>query len=263
MPSYCGELFDRMDDARNHSTLRPGLWSSYGLPPPRPSRKPTSTHGNCLIASGLKGGVQPPKVSFIVAEMAEDFEEAIRLGVDAGVNNMAVRSKIFGRELEDLSEAEVDPVNAVFDRYGVRVGEILTPVGKCDIENQSDFEDHLEVLRKSVRLAQAFGTVNVRVFPFRRAGYTEYEPSRLEEYLEHIVENLRPMVQIAETGGVILCFECVGSTLARTSQEIRSVVDALGHSDSVAFIWEMWVRRPVNRSKRLIPTSVVWSAISM
>lgn len=180
-----------------------------------------------------------PEVSFITPEMAEDFEDAIRLGVDAGVRTVAVRSKVFGRNLENLSDDEISRMVAILDRYGVRVGEVFTPVGKCDIEDELAVAEHLEVLRRSIRVAKALGTVNVRVFPFRRAGYSEYEPSRLDEYIERIVENLKSMVQIAEAGGVILCFECVGSTLARTSREIRQVIDALGNPDSVAVIWEI------------------------
>jgi sugar phosphate isomerase/epimerase len=90
-----------------------------------------------------------------------------------------------------------------------------------------------------VEVAGELGTKNVRVFPLRRAGFSEYEPSRLDEYIERIVEKVKPMIEIAEAGGAILCFECVGSTLARTSREIRRVVDALGNPDSVAVIWEI------------------------
>lgn len=180
-----------------------------------------------------------PEVSFIVPEMAEDFEDAIRLGVEAGIHTVAIRSKVLGRNLEDLNDDEVARIEAVLNRYGVRVGEIFTPVGKCDIEDASAVAEHLEVLCQSVHLARALGTVNVRVFPFRRAGYTEYEPSRLVDYIERIAENLKPMVQIAEAAGVILCFECVGSTLARTSREIRRVIDALGSPDAAAVIWEI------------------------
>jgi hypothetical protein len=45
--------------ARNQSTQGLGSGRPYGLPPPSPSRKPTSTHRNFLIASGPNDGVQP------------------------------------------------------------------------------------------------------------------------------------------------------------------------------------------------------------
>jgi len=63
-----------------------------------------------------------PEVSFIVPEMAEDFEDAIRLGVDAGVRTVAIRSKVLGRNLEDLNDDEVARIGGVLNRYGVRVG---------------------------------------------------------------------------------------------------------------------------------------------
>jgi sugar phosphate isomerase/epimerase len=180
-----------------------------------------------------------PEGSYIIPEMAENFEDAIRIGADAGVSTVAIRSKVLGRNLEDLTDEEIARMKEILDRHGVRVGEVLTPVGKCDIEDASAIAEHMKILHRSVRLAQALGTVNVHVFPFRRAGYTEYEPSHLDGHMEQIVDNLRPMVQIPKAAGVILCFECVGSTLARTSQEIRRVIDALGHPESVAVIWEI------------------------
>jgi sugar phosphate isomerase/epimerase len=127
----------------------------------------------------------------------------------------------------------------ILSRHESRVGVILPPCGKCNIEDPAEVERHTQIFSRMTELAHAFDTCLIRAFPFRRPGYQEYEPSHLDEYLELIVRNLMPMVRMAESEGVIICLECVGSTLARTSQEIRRVIDALGNPSCVGVIWEI------------------------
>lgn len=179
------------------------------------------------------------KPSYIAAEMSDDFEEAIRLGVQAGVHTVSIRSNVWGQKLENLSKSDVKRMKDILKKYEVKTSVVLSPVGKCSIEVPKDIKKHIEIFHKTVELAHVFDTDLIRVFPFRRSGYEEYEPSHLDEYLSRIVEQLMPIVKIAKSEGIVLCFECVGSTLARTGQEIRRVLDALGNSPILRVIWEI------------------------
>ena len=177
--------------------------------------------------------------SYITSEMSDDFEQAIRLGAEAGIHTVGLRSKAWGQNLEDMSDQDIHRMTDVLSNYGVRVGAILSPVGKCDIEDSVEVEEHMKIFQRTVELADIFDTHLVRTFPFRRSGYQEYEPSHLDEYVDLIVERLMPAVKLAESEGVVMCFECVGSTLAQTSQEIRRVIDALDNSPAVGVVWEI------------------------
>ena len=176
---------------------------------------------------------------FITSEMSEDFEEAIRLGAEVGVRTVHLRSGMWGRSVEQITETDVDRVKDILARYGARVGVVLSPFGKCNIENPEEVQQHMRIFARMIELAHAFDTRLVRTFPFRRPGYEEYEPSHLDEYLPMIVEKLTPAVRMAEAEDIVMCFETVGSTLARTAQEVRRVVDALGDSPAVGLIWEI------------------------
>lgn len=179
------------------------------------------------------------KPGYINSEMSKDFEEAVRLGAEAGVHTVCIRTSIWGKDVVDVTDDDVERIRDVLSRYGSRVGVILPPCGKCNIENPAEVKRHTEIFSRMTELAHAFDTRLIRAFPFRRPGYEEYEPSHLDEYLDLIVKRLTPMVEIAEREGTIICLECVGSTLARTAQEIRRVIDALGSPSSVGIIWEI------------------------
>lgn len=177
--------------------------------------------------------------TFITAEMSNDFEEAVDLGVEAGISTVAIRSNIWGKSVVEITNDDVSQMKEILSKYEVRIGEILSPVGKCNIEDAAQVEQHLEIFRRMVQLAHLFDNKLIRIFPFRRPNFEEYESSHLDEYLELIVERLTPIVEIAEVEGVTVCLEFVGSTLAKTAQEIRRVVDALDKPISVGVVWEI------------------------
>ncbi len=179
------------------------------------------------------------KPGYINVEMSKDFEEAVRLGAEAGVHIVCIRTGIGGKDLPDITCDDVEQMKEILSRYESRAGVILPPCGKCNIEDTAEVKSHLEIFSKMTKLAHAFDTRFIRAFPFRRPGNQEYEPSYLDEYLDLIVELLTPMAEIARDEDVVICLECVGSTLARTAQDIRRVIDALGNPSSVGVIWEI------------------------
>ena len=121
--------------------------------------------------------------SYINIEMADEFEEAIKLGAEAGISTIALRSKKWVSPDEVPSGRQVDELRRILDRYEVNVSTIFSPVGKCSIDVEDEIRTHLEIFRKMVGLAKALGIDRIRVFPFCRSGYREYERSRLDEYI--------------------------------------------------------------------------------
>jgi sugar phosphate isomerase/epimerase len=178
-------------------------------------------------------------VSYITAEMSEDFERSVRLGAEAGVSVVSVRSKAWGKAIEDLSDDEVARTRDVLAEHGMRVGMLLSPVGKCDITDDAAYAKHEEILQRTIRLAYALNTDAIRVFPFRPPNPTPFRDSRFDEYRSRIAERWEPWARIAEDAGVQLCFEWVGTTTVLTCEQMRQVVDDLGAPDHLGVIWEI------------------------
>lgn len=179
------------------------------------------------------------ELSYIAPEMAEDFEEAARLGAETGARWVALRGKIQNKALEDLTDEDIGTAQKILDRYGLKVSGVYSSVGKCPIDEPDAVAKNRASFTRIIEVAKAFGTDKLRVFPYQRSGYVEYEAPRLDEYIDQIGREWSPLVRQAEAENVVLCFECVGSTLARRSADIRRVIDVLGDSPAVGVIWEI------------------------
>ena len=187
-------------------------------------------------------------VSYITAEMSDDFERAVRLGAEAGASVVSIRSKAWGKAIEDLSDDEVAETRRILAEHGMRVGMVLSPVGKCDITDDVTVAKHGDILKRTIRLAHALGTDTIRVFPFRPPEPTPFADSQFDEYRDRVAERWTPWARMAGEEGVSLCFEWVGTTLVLTAEQMRRVVDDLGAPEHVGVIWEIDVSAQAGES---------------
>ncbi len=188
------------------------------------------------------------EVSYISAEMSDDFKRAVRLGAEAGSSVVSLRSKVLGKGLEDLTEDEVLQARQILADNDMRPGMVLSPVGKCDIEDDAAISAQGDILKRTIAVADGLGTKTIRVFPFRPPDPVAYGDSRLREYGDRIVECWTPWLEMAAEAGIELCFEWVGTTLALTCAQIRQVIEALGAPDHVGVIWEIDVSAQAGES---------------
>lgn len=104
---------------------------------------------------------------------------------------------------------------ALFEKEGIRVWSIGSPVGKIDITD--DFVKELKSLRHICRLAKIFGTDRIRMFSFFEA----YEKE------ETVMKYLQEMVDIAKEEGCELYHEneklIFGDTLERVEKIMEKV----------------------------------------
>ena len=149
-------------------------------------------------------------VCFFADEVSrEDFEEAIKLGVEAGATTVEVRSGVWGKHVTEIDDDDVKRAQDVLSTYDVKVASIGSPFGKCPIDNPQEYERHLRHFDRMVELAHAFETQIIRGFAFWNPNRRLKESSRpdINDYLEQIAEKLAPVVPIAEGANVILAFE--------------------------------------------------------
>ena len=181
-------------------------------------------------------------VCFFADEVSrEDFEEAIKLGVDAGATTVEIRGGVWGKHVTEIDDNDVKRAQDVLTNYNVGVASIGSPFGKCPIDNQQEYERHLRHFDRMVELAHAFETQIIRGFAFWNPNRRLKESSRpdINDYIELIAEKLSPVVPIAESANVILAFENEDATLAGTCEETRTVINALGNSPALASCWDV------------------------
>ena len=114
----------------------------------RPRAWRGSDDGGSMGGTSSNRGVHLMDVSYITAEMSADFERSVRLGAEAGASVVSIRSKAWGRAIEDLSDDEVARTRAALAEHGVRAGMLLSPVGKCDVTDDAAFAQDEEILQR-------------------------------------------------------------------------------------------------------------------
>lgn len=184
----------------------------------------------------------PIRPSVFSDEVAPEFEEAVRLSVEAGAEGLELRGRMWGRSIGQIDDGDVRRIQEVCGRFGAQVAVIGSPVGKCDMENPEECRRHQALLGRMVQLAHTFGTPLIRGFALwrpNRSRETDRVRPNLEEYLPHVVEFLSPIVRQAESEGVRFCLETEGATLVGTCGEARKVMDALGNSPALGLAWDV------------------------
>ncbi len=179
------------------------------------------------------------RVCFFADEVSKDFEEAVKLGVEAGADAVEIRGGLWGKSVTTVDDDGVKRMQDVLAKYGADVTCIGSPVGKCHHDHQEEYETHLRYFDRMVELAHAFNTRVIRGFAFWNPKRREGERVNIEDYLDMIAEKLAPIVKVAEQEDVTLSFETEGSTLIGTCQEARAVITALGDSPALSVCWDV------------------------
>jgi sugar phosphate isomerase/epimerase len=172
-------------------------------------------------------------------EVSKDFDEAVRLSVEAGARCIELRGGIWGRAVQSCTDEDVERIQHVLAREGARVAVIGSPVGKCHLDNEEEYRTHLAWFDRMCELAHAFDTRVIRGFAFWDPSSDHSARPDLDRYLPLIAEKLAPIVEKAEREDVLYCFETECSTMTGTCAEIAAVIEALGGSPNLGAAWDV------------------------
>ena len=116
------------------------------------------------------------QISYITAEMHDDFAEVVAAGAAAGVELVSLRSPVWDGRLEDLDHDQPHRVCDLLETRGMRPGMLLSPVGKYNIADEAKVAKNGEILKRTFNIAHRLGTDRVRVFPFRAPAPSPFGP---------------------------------------------------------------------------------------
>jgi sugar phosphate isomerase/epimerase len=182
----------------------------------------------------------------------EDFDEAVRLGVEAGATGIELRNGIWGKRISEIDDQDVERVQGVLKKYGVKIYSIGSPVGKCEHDSDDEKAEHVQMFDRMVELAHAFDTTVIRGFSLwnprikaenlERYNSNKYRPD-LNLYLDTMADFLAPIVKKASAEGVTFSLENEGATMAGSCEEARKVADAVdqvaGAPEGFTFCWDV------------------------
>jgi len=183
------------------------------------------------------------KLSVITDEISMDFAHALDVMREYNVRGAELRG-LWGKNLMDLDEDEVQRAIRIIKEKGAVVSCIASPLYKCDLDadvtvgsgnthlaKDRTHREQLEQLEHAIRLADKFDTRLVRVFSFWKK--SELTP----EIEDKIIEELSSAVEIAEKNGIVLALENEHACYLGSGEETARVLKKIG-SPYLRAIWD-------------------------
>lgn len=172
------------------------------------------------------------QLGIISDEVSADFEHACKLISEWGLPYVELRT-MEGKNILELSESELNKVEASLKRYDLKVCAIASPAlksprdgkpkkveGDFQLEGDESFEGQLDLIRRSAALAKRFDTDKIRIFTFWREDWSD-------ALAEDVAAKLARAAELAEDLGVVLAVENEHICVAGTGQELSQVFERL------------------------------------
>ena len=135
------------------------------------------------------------KVGIIGDEASQDFQTVVDMAVEFNLNSIEIRS-VWEKAPQELTDQDIDKMKQILKDTDVEVIGIASPFYKCDIDNTEERKEHLNILKKCIKLAKAFDVNLIRTFVF-------WKIDNIEERWNEIVRSYDEPVRIAEASHLV------------------------------------------------------------
>jgi sugar phosphate isomerase/epimerase len=169
------------------------------------------------------------KLAVISDEVSQDFQTVVNVASEYKLNGIEIRS-VWDKPPQDLNDDDMSKMKKMLDAAGLEIAGIASPFYKCDIDNAQERREHLEILRKCVKMAHFFDTNIIR-------GFTFWKTESTEKNWERILESYNEPVKIAESEDVIIGIENESSTSMYNAKLTAKFLDDI-NSPNVMSIWD-------------------------
>ena len=174
--------------------------------------------------------------NYILSAFADEYGSAIDKQIEGllenGVNGIEIRG-VDGTNIADITLEKAKEVKAKFDKAGIKVTSIGSPIGKIKLAD--DFDAHLDKLRHVIKIAKILGTDRIRMFSFYMEEGADYAACRAQ-----VMEKLGKMLEIAKAENIILCHEnekgIYGDIAPRCLEILDSFPEIEGVFDTANFV---------------------------
>ncbi len=168
------------------------------------------------------------RLSVFSDEVSQDLDVVSKFAKEFSLDGVEIRN-LWGKPPQDLLE-EAGRIKRILSQHGLKVSAISSPFFKADIDSDSEYTRHLEILKRCIRLAKKLDTGIIRGFTFWRKG-------PLSSRIDDIVEKYQKPLEILEAEGIILGIENEPSTFVGNGKELHQFLDRI-QSKNVMAIWD-------------------------
>lgn len=159
-------------------------------------------------------------ISAFSDEFAVSFEEQLKGMRDFCIKNIEMRF-VDGKNVADLSEADVADLKNLLDKYGISVSAIGSPLGKIRLDE--DFNEHLKKADNVFKTAAFLGAEFVRVFSFYAP-----EGKDIADFKDDVFKKLSLLIELADKYKLTLCHENEAKIFGDTPERCLELLTHFG-----------------------------------
>ncbi|MCC6446917.1 MAG: sugar phosphate isomerase/epimerase [Armatimonadetes bacterium] len=169
------------------------------------------------------------KTAVFTDEVSQDLNRAVNLAKEFKLQGVEIRS-VWEKPPQALTDANVETLKKTLDAAGLKVCAISSPFLKCDYGNEEQYRQHLDILRRCIRVAKKLETDIIRGFVFWNTG-------RAEEIWDDLVALYQEPKNIVEGEGITLGIENEASTHISTAKRLQRFLTDL-NSPNIKVVWD-------------------------
>jgi sugar phosphate isomerase/epimerase len=183
-------------------------------------------------APGFAGPIAGPpsqfKLAVISDGLSQDFESALKTLKQYGLSWVEIRA-VWGKYNTEASPEQIRKLKDLLDQYQFRCSMEDTALFKCTLpgtepvakpKDAYPYAEQMDLLKRAIDRAHAWGTDRVRMFTFWRVAEPEKISSR-------IVEEVQKAAEIAQAANIRLLIENETSTNVATGRELGALLAKL------------------------------------
>lgn len=163
-------------------------------------------------------------ISALGSELAPDLETQIAILEAEGLRFIEIGT-IDGKDVLDLSDAEMNQVQTLLQERGFGVSAFASSIGKIPIT--ADFEPHLKRFERALEVGDWLGTSYIRIFGFMPPDNTGVEVV-YNDYRAEVARRLTALAEASQPYGLILLLENAPGTFADTGEHCADLIDEVG-----------------------------------
>ncbi len=140
---------------------------------------------------------------FILSAFGDEIDKSLNIQLEVlkkhSIEFIELRG-IDGKNISELTEEEAVEVKRKLDINGIKVSAIGSPVGKISLKD--NFENHVEMFKKLLKIAIIMETRYIRIFSF-------YYPTEMDmdKCKNKVLKRLSLLTHLAEEANIILLHE--------------------------------------------------------
>lgn len=159
-------------------------------------------------------------LSAFADEVSPVFAEQLEYLKSRNIGYIEPRN-IDGTNVSSMNGEQLKNAVTLLEKYGIGVSSIGSPIGKISV--CGDFAEHIRLFERTVEVAKAFQTKNIRMFSF-------FYPSETNasEHRSAVLARLEILLEIAEKNGITLCHENEKSIYGETPELCADIMTHFG-----------------------------------